>query len=422
GPAGVAGPSVVDTNTFFIGSDQDANEAGSSLQLGTDSSAIMTILESGDVGIGTIPDTPLSILGNGATKQVGITQNQVGGGSTMEFTTEDLDGDQATRLLFTGGVDSQNTQFFRGARGSEVETMRIDTAGDVGIGTTSPTGKLSVKAPPSSGVTDPNGGLRLEEDDNTTAWNLFYDTQNDNLVFRHSAESTDAMVIKQSNGLVGIGTSIPNTRLDLNGAARLRDTDLYFRGPNGGSNVDVGHGIGYYGIVTGLSKPFAGVDVDGPVVYGYSGGALGTRFNGSENIALRWTGGGVTVYGSFVNNSDRNAKEDVRDVENSEILDRLLTLPVSSWKYKDSVGRRHVGPMAQDFHAAFDALLDLKSDDKTIAPLDEAGVAFASIQALNDKLTNEIEAKNRKIESLKEANESLSERLERLEKLVLGNQ
>ncbi|MCB1234601.1 MAG: hypothetical protein KDM91_05980, partial [Verrucomicrobiae bacterium] len=63
-----------------------------------------------------------------------------------------------------------------------------------------------------------------------------------------------------------------------------------------------------------------------------------------------------------------------------------------------------------------------KSDDKTIAPLDEAGVAFASIQALNDKLTNEIEAKNRKIESLKEANESLSERLERLEKLVLGNQ
>jgi len=65
----------------------------------------------------------------------------------------------------------------------------------------------------------------------------------------------------------------------------------------------------------------------------------------------------------------------------------LQTLPLSTWKYKGADARRHIGPMAQDFHAAFDRLLDLKSDDKTIAPLDEAGVAFAAIQALQVQIT-----------------------------------
>ena len=51
----------------------------------------MRIDSSGNVGIGTgSPQTPFSLQGNGGIKPVGITQNQVGGGTTMELTTEDL--------------------------------------------------------------------------------------------------------------------------------------------------------------------------------------------------------------------------------------------------------------------------------------------------------------------------------------------
>jgi len=95
----------------------------------------------------------------------------------------------------------------------------------------------------------------------------------------------------------------------------------------------------------------------------------------------------TTVFGTFVNNSDRNVKEDFAPVNSQAVLDHLQTLPLSTWKYKGADTRRHIGPMAQDFHAAFDGLLDLKSDDKTIAPLDEAGVAFAAIQALQKQVT-----------------------------------
>ena len=63
--------------------------------------------------------------------------------------------------------------------------------------------------------------------------------------------------------------------------------------------------------------------------------------------------------------------------------------------------------MSQDFHAAFDELLDLNSDDETIAPLDQAGVAFASIQELH-KIVQE---KDKKIEDLED-------RLNRMEAMI----
>jgi hypothetical protein len=57
---------------------------------------------------------------------------------------------------------------------------------------------------------------------------------------------------------------------------------------------------------------------------------------------------------------------------------------VTEWNYKtDSQGVQHIGPMAQDFQAAFG--LD-GADDKHISVVDEGGVALAAIQGLNQKL------------------------------------
>jgi hypothetical protein len=90
----------------------------------------------GNVGIGlTRPATPLAIRGNGGTSDVGITQKQVGGSATMELTTADGSGVQATRLLFRGNNDAADIEFYRGKRGAETLSLFIrGSDGSVGIG------------------------------------------------------------------------------------------------------------------------------------------------------------------------------------------------------------------------------------------------------------------------------------------------
>jgi trimeric autotransporter adhesin len=76
--------------------------------------------------------------------------------------------------------------------------------------------------------------------------------------------------------------------------------------------------------------------------------------------------------------SDRALKQDIIAVDAKDMLNRVLALPVSNWRFKAAPEAMHVGPMAQDFMAAF----HLGTDDKTISAMDEGGVALAAIQGL----------------------------------------
>jgi hypothetical protein len=54
-------------------------------------------------------------------------------------------------------------------------------------------------------------------------------------------------------------------------------------------------------------------------------------------------------------------------------------MPITTWNYTaDPPAIRHIGPMAQDFAAAF----QVGADDRHIHPVDAWGVAFAAIQGL----------------------------------------
>jgi hypothetical protein len=101
--------------------------------------------------------------------------------------------------------------------------------------------------------------------------------------------------------------------------------------------------------------------------------------------------------GAWSSVSDRNAKENFAPANPREILDKVTTLPMASWNYKaQGAAVRHLGPMAQDFHAAF----GLGESERTITTVDADGVALAAIQGLNTKLEEELKAKDARLAEL----------------------
>ena len=106
--------------------------------------------------------------------------------------------------------------------------------------------------------------------------------------------------------------------------------------------------------------------------------------------------------------SDHNLKANFALVDGRTILSKLAGIAIQSWNYKsEGAGVRHIGPMAQDFHAAF----AVGTDDKHINTVDEGGVALAAIQ----ELYREDLAKDKQIEDLKASNAALEKRLTALE-------
>jgi hypothetical protein len=110
------------------------------------------------------------------------------------------------------------------------------------------------------------------------------------------------------------------------------------------------------------------------------------RATGGVGIVLGVDGSGKPMWtcsvvngGSWACSSDRTFKTTFVSVDARDVLQRLRVIPLSTWSAKDNPdGARHLGPMAQDFHAAF----GLGEGDKAIATIDLDGVQLASIQGL----------------------------------------
>ena len=115
---------------------------------------------------------------------------------------------------------------------------------------------------------------------------------------------------------------------------------------------------------------------------------------------------------SFNPSSDRNLKENFSAVSPREVLDKVANLPITRWNFKEDKASEHLGPMAQDFRAAF----GLGLDDKHIATVDEEGVALAAIQGLNQKLEAEAKAKDARITALEAALAKLQETVGRMDR------
>lgn len=88
-----------------------------------------------------------------------------------------------------------------------------------------------------------------------------------------------------TTGNVGIGTSTPDHKLDIEGITSTNDYPIYFRG-----GTDSNHGIGYF-------NNYNSAYINGPVVFGFDGGALSTT-NGGQQTVLSWNSNGEVTIGT----------------------------------------------------------------------------------------------------------------------------
>ena len=107
--------------------------------------------------------------------------------------------------------------------------------------------------------------------------------------------------------------------------------------------------------------------------------------------------------GSWASVSDRRKKENFEILNKEEMLQKVAAMPVTRWNYlSQPVSQKHVGPMAQDFYAAFG--LDGVGNDTTINTIDIDGVNMIAIQALEQR-TRDLQAQ---VDALKKENEKLA--------------
>ena len=225
----------------------------------TDDDEVMRINAAGEVGIGTdTPDKKLHVVSSDST--VGTIQSDSSDSALLRF----INGSGGN--VYIGAKDSNE---FSIRTGSD-EQVRIDSDGNVGIGTTDPASKLHVRAG------NPNLTLEASANSNSGQISFIGKDGSSNVFDTVKLNSTNAgglvietdpndsefatnpvIVFKQSGvermrfnptGYVGIGTNSPTGRLHIShntagSALRLQNsnsTDFYYFGVDTEANLRIG--------------------------------------------------------------------------------------------------------------------------------------------------------------------------------------
>ncbi len=199
----------------------------------------------GNVGIGTTsPQAPLHV--SSATVNKGIivrNTNATNGASVPLFLANDSNGSLTSvsiENLGPGGAMNPGLLFRTGATtesGFGTPRMLIDNTGNVGIGTATPTSNLHVKSTGGNTVTfdavNASTFSVLDFSKGGTPWGTIGILGSDPNFYINSRQATSNLVLAGGNGAtphltidtvgnVGIGTSSPSSKLDINGAETMR--------------------------------------------------------------------------------------------------------------------------------------------------------------------------------------------------------
>jgi hypothetical protein len=220
----------------------------------------LTIDNTGNVGIGTTSPGEKLVVATGASgwgvfhgasgwNGLALMGNSAGSGSALIFgndyaatPTEEyriwLDG-ATDKLIFTPGAT------YKGDPSAITPTMVMDSGGNVGIGTTSPTHKLQVVGNgafnSTLGVQDPdlssNGLLQLSHD--STGSSIYSNPASSNastVVLRLGINNSEKIRIA-NNGNVGIGTTSPYSRFTTYGALSTSTSQISIVNSEGGHTI-----------------------------------------------------------------------------------------------------------------------------------------------------------------------------------------
>ena len=242
--------------------------ANTSIVADPDAYARLTILNTGNVGIGTTTpgqkvdvvgasatDTYLRVLGGaGATKGGIIIGNNDSGKNYGSLFFDNSNNNVYLYQQYSAGdlILGTNTN----------EKMRITSTGNVGIGTTSPSGELHIKSSSS------NANLYIQRS-TYDAWRLSAGS-----TYLAFMQDTSEKMRITADGNVGIGTTSPTTTLDVLGKIKI-DVD----GTYGG-----GYGtIGFGGTTNGYNRIFGNNSTsDGLFLASATGRGIYFRANGGS--------------------------------------------------------------------------------------------------------------------------------------------
>ncbi len=163
---------------------------------------------SGKVGVGT--STPKATMDIRATAPTVRIAGDDGQGSSLQLYETNGFTPYGFEFQYDGSQDKLHL-WSRGFVDNEDERMTFQKDGNVGIGTTSPGGRVTIKQDGASW----NDGLRIEESGGTDHWDIVDDS--DKLWF---GRNSSLVMLFDSGGNVGIGITEPTNLLHVNGIAR----------------------------------------------------------------------------------------------------------------------------------------------------------------------------------------------------------
>jgi len=303
--------------------------------------------------------------------------------------------DSAGSMLSTGagqagqGIYFGHTSNFMFFQTNAVERMRITSAGNVGINTTSissATGQIVTEIYASQYATlraNGAGTVKGEFTANSQSnWLFIGTTTNHPVLF--STNDTERMRIT-SSGNVGIGTSTPQSGL---GNGLTIDGSTYATLYLQNSGTQRGYFTGYSGgLIINASTGTLALNNGGSNVL------IGTTTDNGERL---YVSGSIRATGSITANSDVRLKKNIERIENA--LQKVSE--ISGYTYNTIYDEdRHAGVIAQEIDKVLPEIVN-KGNDGLM------GVEYGNISALL------IEA----IKDLKVQNDSLQARLSALEK------
>ena len=329
-----------------------------------------------------------------------------------------------------------------------VHRLRVASNGNIGIGVSSPNGKLDVVDSAAQirfgGTNADEGGYLISTTASqavmagggkwdgsnwiakSTAASLvqningevqFYTDGTPPLTPGTPFSPTPRVVIK-TDGRVGVGTLAPSSgsqfhvkAVTAGDAIRGEATDSFTSGVIGLNSL--GHGV------QGVSGSRAGVlgianSATGVGVYGNSDSGIGVySFGGS------WAGffeGNVRVTGMVTQGSDARLKQGISNLDYG-LQDIMRLRPVKwAWKHKPDQGLQ-LGFIAQEVETVLPELVTTDKDADQTKSLNYTGIVPVTIKAIQEQ-QQQIEEQKKQILQQQELNRKLEERLAALEALL----